>query len=56
MKTIRSALQEIQAIEIYHNIPITAATFENAAKTKLESSLDVQTRNQCGRPTVRKFP
>ena len=24
MKTIRSALQEIQAIEIYHNIPITA--------------------------------
>ena len=28
----------------------TAATFQNAAKTKLESSLDVQTRIQFGRP------
>ena len=27
----------------------TAATFQNAAKTKLESSLDVQTRIQFGR-------
>ena len=33
MKTIRSALQEIQAIEIYHNIPITAlAVDKNASK------------------------
>ena len=28
----------------------SAATFQNAAKTKLESSLDVQTRIQFGRP------
>ena len=26
----------------------TAATFQNAAKTKLESSLDAQTEFQCG--------
>ena len=31
MKTIRSALQEIQAIEIYHNIPITALAVDNNA-------------------------
>ena len=28
----------------------SAATFQNAAKTKLESSLDVQTRIQFSRP------
>ena len=30
--------------------PRTAATFQNAAKTKLESSLDIQTKIQFGRP------
>ena len=35
MKTIRSALQEIQAIEIYHNIPITALAVDNNASKNL---------------------
>ena len=45
-------LLRCQSFDIYGNTGKygSAATFENAAKTKLESSLDVQTRIQFGRP------